>query len=134
MIALDTNVLIYCCAEGDPQGKAVALDLVANAEDGVLLWQVAAEFIAASRKLSAQGFTAVAAWERLAEFMDIFPLVLPTPEILERVRRLHTERQIAFWDAMLIGACLTCGVTRLYSEDLPSHTPINGLEVVNPFA
>jgi hypothetical protein len=38
--------------------QAQALDLIDRAVDGVLLLQVACEFIAASRKLSAQGFTA----------------------------------------------------------------------------
>jgi hypothetical protein len=32
-------------------------------------WQVACEFIAASRKLAELGFTAAHAWQRLAEFL-----------------------------------------------------------------
>ena len=58
MIALDTNVLIYACDRSDRGRQAQALDLIDRAVDGVLLWQVACEFIAASRKLSDQGFTA----------------------------------------------------------------------------
>jgi hypothetical protein len=57
MIAVDTNVLIYACDQADPKRQKVALDLITNAEDGVLLWQVACEFISASRKLHKQGFT-----------------------------------------------------------------------------
>jgi predicted nucleic acid-binding protein len=49
MVALDTNVLIYACDKADPSRQQVALDLVSNADDGVLLWQVACEFVAASR-------------------------------------------------------------------------------------
>jgi predicted nucleic acid-binding protein len=133
MIALDTNVLIYCCDQRDPQRQRVALDLVAAATDAVLLWQVAAEFIAASRKLAQQGFTSEAAWQRLAEFLGIFPLIMPTAAVLERARNLHLEQQWAFWDAMLVAACLESGVTRLYSEDLPGKTSIESLEIVSPF-
>ncbi len=79
MIALDTNILIYCCDKRDPRRQQVAPDLVADTIDGVLPWQVACEFIAASRKLDAQGFTAASAWQRLAEFLALFPLILPTP-------------------------------------------------------
>jgi predicted nucleic acid-binding protein len=57
MIALDTNILIYACDKSDPKRRAGALDLIGSATDGVLLWQVACEFVAASRKLAAQGFT-----------------------------------------------------------------------------
>jgi len=51
MIALDTNVLIYACDKADLKRQQVALALISNAGDGVLLWQVACEFVAASRKL-----------------------------------------------------------------------------------
>ena len=51
MIALDTNVLIYACDKADLKRQQVALDLVSSAADGVLLWQVACEFVAASSRL-----------------------------------------------------------------------------------
>jgi predicted nucleic acid-binding protein len=86
MIALDTNVLIYCCDKSDSRRQQVAFDLVARAVDGVLLWQVACEFVAASRKLSAQAFTASNAWSRLAEFIGVLRLVLPTETVLSGPR------------------------------------------------
>ena len=55
MIAVDTNVLIYACDQADPRRQKVALDLITNAQDGVLLWQVACEFLSASRKLEQAG-------------------------------------------------------------------------------
>ena len=45
MIAVDTNVLIYACDQADAKRQKVALDLITNAQDGVLLWQVGCEFI-----------------------------------------------------------------------------------------
>ena len=62
MIALNTNILIYACDKADLMRQQVALDLVSSASDGVLLWQVACEFVAASRKLRSQGFTMADAW------------------------------------------------------------------------
>jgi predicted nucleic acid-binding protein len=134
MIALDTNVLIYCCDKRDPRRQQMALDLVADTTDGILPWQVAREFIAASRKLAEQGFTAAEAWQRLADFLALFPVIMPTPAVLERARALHLQQQWAFWDATLVSACIESGVTRLYSEDLPGRTKIASLEIVSPFA
>jgi predicted nucleic acid-binding protein len=91
MIALDTNVLIYACDKADPKRQKIALDLVSSASDGVLLWQVACEFIAASRKLRSQGFTAVDAWDRLADYLAIFPLIPPSAGAFTRARIFHTE-------------------------------------------
>ena len=99
----------------------------------MLLWQVACEFVAASRKLRSQGFTTIDAWGRLADYLAIFPLILPTAGALERTRILHAEDGWSFWDAMIVAACLECGVTRLYSEDVTGRAVRGPLEIVNPF-
>jgi predicted nucleic acid-binding protein len=49
MIAFDTNVLLYACDRADSKRQKIAIDLIANSRDGVLLWQVACKFVAASR-------------------------------------------------------------------------------------
>jgi predicted nucleic acid-binding protein len=55
MNAVDTNLLIYVHDPRDPPKQATADALVKSLIDGVLLWQVACEFIAASRKLEPYG-------------------------------------------------------------------------------
>lgn len=134
MNAFDTNVFVYACDHADPRRQAIALDLLESTPDGLLLWQVACEFIAASRKLSAHGFTAQEAWENLADWMVSFHLVIPSEGLFDHARVLHLEQQWAFWDAMIVSACLDAGVTRLYSEDLPGRSAPEGLDVVNPFS
>jgi predicted nucleic acid-binding protein len=133
MIAIDTNVLIYACDQADPRRQKIALDLIANAHDGVLLWQVACEFLAASRKLDKQGFTPTHAWNRLDEFRDLLPLVLPTDGNLTRAKELHLTRGASLWDALILAACVEAGVEILYSEDLPGFEDFEGVRVVNPF-
>jgi len=132
MTAFDTNVLIYARDGSDRSRQAKALDLIASTADGVLLWQVACEFVAASRKLASQGFTAEDAWRRLTEFLSIFPLVTPSSQVLESARKMHLDQRWSFWDATIVAACLEFGVRRLYSEDLPGRAPA-GIEIVNPF-
>jgi len=133
MIALDTNVLIYACDRADSRRQQIAIDLVANSPDGVLLWQVACEFVAASRKLSAQGLTASDAWNRLTEFLTLLHLVLPTAGVLDRAQRLHVTHGVSFWDALVLAACVEAGVDTLYSEDVPGLATLGALHVVNPF-
>src|SRR5690349_9404892 len=115
MIAVDTNILIYACDQVDPRRQTIALDLITNSPDGVLLWQVACEFLSASRKLAKQGFTSTHAWNRLAEFRDLMPLVLPTAANLARAKDLHLTRQTPLWDALILAACVEVGVEILYS-------------------
>jgi hypothetical protein len=90
-LAFDTYIPIYACDKADPRRQKIALDLVSRPSDGVLLWQVACEFVAASRKLRSRGFTAVDAWDRLSDYLTIFPLILPSAGAFARARILHTE-------------------------------------------
>ena len=133
MIALDTNVLIYACDKADSRRQQIAIDLISNTPDAVILWQVACEFIAASRKLDRQGFTAADAWARLSEFIAVCPLVTPKGNlVLDRARDLHLARHVSFWDSMILAACFEADVSRLYSEDVPGGDIVD-LSVVNPF-
>ena len=133
MIAVDTNVLIYACDQSDPRRQAIALDLIATCTDGVVLWQVACEFLAASRKLNKQSFTPTHAWSRLSEFQDLFPLVLPAATNLTRARELHISHSVSLWDALILAACVEAGVDVLYSEDLPGLSAVETVRVINPF-
>jgi predicted DNA-binding antitoxin AbrB/MazE fold protein len=93
---LDTNVLIYACDKADPACQDRAESDFEH-HSGVRLWQVACEFIAASRKLERQGFTARDAWARLADFLELFQLVIPAGNrVLDRAKHLHLSRNIAF--------------------------------------
>jgi len=134
MNAVDTNVLIYRCDRRDMRRQQIATDLIGGLTDGVLLWQVACEFIAASRKLTEQGFTQELAWAHLGDFLDSFALILPSRAVLDRARTLHLDQQWSYWDALLVGACLEAGVKRLFSQDVPGRRPPGDLEIIDPFA
>jgi predicted nucleic acid-binding protein len=133
MIALDTNILIYAYDGAERKRQQTAIDLISTARDAVLLWQVACEFIAASRKLHGQGFTTADAWNRLSELLGLFPLVTPGAEVLDRARQLHLGHQVSFWDATILAACQDANVSTLYSEDIPGLANLDPLRVVNPF-
>lgn len=134
MIAYDTNILMYASDQRDVIKRATAHRLLAANADAVLLWQVACEFIAATRKLASQGFDKAQAWDQLRHYSRVMRLVTPSVSVLDRARVLHAEQNVSCWDSMLIAAALEAGVTRLYSEDLPGRVKPGGLEIVNPFA
>lgn len=56
MNAVDTNILLYVHDSTDPVKQAKAATLVAALTPAVLFWQVACEYVAASRKLAPLGF------------------------------------------------------------------------------
>lgn len=133
MNAVDTNILIYAQDPRDPAKHQVAKTLVASLQDGALLWQVACEYIAASRKLATLGYNEAQAFQDLSDLQTIWQLQLPTWQMFQRTETLRQRYHLSFWDALIVSACLEAGVTRLYSEDFDTYKTIDGLQLVNPF-
>jgi predicted nucleic acid-binding protein len=135
MNAIDTNILIYAQDPRDTVKQGAAQDLIVSLAEGVLLWQVACEFVAASRKLTNYGFTIERAWDILGEIRQVWGLALPDESVLNLARTLLQAHDLSFWDAALAAACVRAGVRRLYSEDFGDPAPrLSGLEIVNPFS
>jgi predicted nucleic acid-binding protein len=112
----------------------VAESLVRALPRGVLLWQVACEYISASRKLEPFGYSKEKAWQDIHKLRKLWVTQLPTWEMFERTEELLTRYSLSSWDALIVAACLEAGVTRLYSEDFDASAQAEGLEIVNPFA
>jgi predicted nucleic acid-binding protein len=117
MIAVDTNVLSYVHDPRDPDKQATAASLMQSLTDGVLIWQVACEYLSASRKLEPLGYSLAQAWQDIHDLRRVWTTVLPGWDVLERAERFLSAYSLSFWDAMIIAACLEGGVARLYSED-----------------
>ena len=134
MNAVDTNVLIYVRDPRDSAKQQKAVRLTTGLSDGALLWQVACEFVAASRRLAPFGFTQPQAWREVERLRELWKLVLPSENVLLRAERLTSEHHLSFWDAMIVAACVESGVTRFYTEDFDdSISQATGVEIVNPF-
>lgn len=134
MNAVDTNILFYVQDPRDPAKQAIASGLVRTLTDGVLLWQVACEYLAVSRKLEAFGYPPSQAWQDIRQLQQDWTTVLPDWRVLDRAERLMGRFSLSFYDALLIAACLEAGVTCLYSEDFDAYPRIDSLELINPFA
>ena len=134
MIALDTNILLYAHDPRYPAKQEISLKLIETVEDGVLLWQVACEYLAASRKLASFGFDLKSAWENIIDLQVIWMFKLPTADVLENAVELMNHYSLSFWDAMIISSCKTNNVSRLYTEDFSAYPMINGIEIINPYS
>lgn len=134
MNAVDTNILIYSRDPRDPRKQSAANSLLTSLTDAVLLWQVACEYVAASRKLAQFGYDQSQAMADVSDMRTAWRTVIPTWGVVDVAERLLQKHSLSFWDALLVAACLEAGVTRLYTEDFGDVLRAEGLEVVNPFA
>jgi predicted nucleic acid-binding protein len=132
MKAVDTNLLIYINDPRDPIKQEIAASLVANLTEGILLWQVACEYLAASRKLEPFGYNRTQAYQYIRDLQQVWYTALPTWSVIERAQSLISRFNLSHWDSLIVAACLEASVQTLYMEDL-GYSNIDGLEVINPF-
>jgi len=105
----------------EPAKQAAAASLVLSLPDGALLWQVACEYLAASRKLEPLGYSRSQAWQDVQSLRQVWITILPRWSVLDLSNRLLQRYSLSFWDAMMIAACLEGGVKlrRLSSNRWP---------------
>ena len=138
MIAVDTNVLVYVVDDSHPQKQQIAKDLIRDLHTqgtGILLWQVAVEFVAVLRRLQQHGkLSDPDVKGPLDRIRRVFPMVLPTEAVLDGAMSLAGQHSLSHWDAMLLAACIEAGVATLHTEDLSSGHKYGPVLVDNPFA
>ena len=133
MNAVDINILVYAHDSRDPRKQTIAGSVVEDLDDGARLWQVACEFLAASRKLEPFGYGLAQAWQDIGDLSTVWRTILPSWNTLAHAQSMCERYSVSFWDALLISACQEAGVSRLYSENFDAHDGLDGLEIVNPF-
>ena len=132
MNAVDTNILIYVNDPRDPAKQTIAASLVSSLIDGVLIWQVACEYLAASRKLESLGYNRAQAYQYIRDLQQAWYTALPTWVVIDRAETLMTRFSLSHWDSMVVAACLEANVGTLYTEDF-GYSDIDELKIVNPF-
>src|SRR5437870_13680478 len=109
MNAVDTNVLVYLHDTRDPVKQAQAAALVTSLADGVLIWQVACEFVAAARKLKHIGVPEHEIWKNLRLLQASWKLILPQWRHLDLAQQLLQQYALSFWDALIIAVAMDAG-------------------------
>ncbi len=134
MNAVDTNILVYVHDDRDSRKQRVAAALVDSLEDGVLLWQVACEYLNVMRRLRAADARMPEGWAEIRRIRQRWTFFAPEAPMIDTAEELLARYSLSFWDSLIVAACLNAGVERLYTEDFDAYPRIDGLEVVNPFA
>jgi len=134
---IDTNVLIYAYDRTEPEKQCRALavlDELARSGHGVLSAQVLSEFfVNVTRKIAAP-LTVAQARERLAHYVEIWPVVPVTSQVVFQAIRGVREYHFSFWDAQIWAAALLSGAPVVLSEDFNAGAVIEGVRFINPFA
>lgn len=133
MNSLDTNVLVYAVSTADGERENAARKLLGSATTAG--WPVAAqvygEFFAVMTRR--QYMTRKAARAAIEAFSAVMPALPSTLTAHAAALKLAAERQVQYWDALIIAVCAEHGVTQLYTEDSPSASRLLGVKCLSPF-
>jgi predicted nucleic acid-binding protein len=126
---IDTNILIYALASDDPR-NAQAEALIA--EGGVIGVQVLNEFTSVTRRKLGWQWRQIEA--ALAVIVELLGLARPlTAEVHAQAVVLARDRDLSFYDALIVAAALDAGCRILCTEDFQHGQKFAGLTIENPF-
>jgi len=131
---VDTNIFVYAHDGGAGAKHHKAVDLLTRLfeeQTGALSIQVLTEFYAtATKKL---GLKSQAAEEVIADLAS-WTIHRPAHADILRACRIHRERKLSWWDALIVTSAIELGCSVLWSEDLAASQRFGTLAIRNPFA
>ena len=132
---IDTNVLVYAHDASEPARQPLAravLEQLWTSRTGVLSTQVLQEFYAVATSLQKLSMSPSEARE-IIELYSAWPVIVLEPTLILTASRLHEQRSVAWWDALIIEAARVAGAERILSEDLQDGQEFEGVRIENPF-
>ena len=133
---IDTNIIIYCFDDRQPEKKVRSLALISDAlqkGQGIISWQVIQEFLnVATRKFQTPLKPADA---EIYLQKVLYPLcaVFPDLNVYQTALEIQGKTGYSFYDSLILAGALRESCNILYSEDMHNGIEVNGLRVINPF-
>ena len=133
MNSLDTNIFVYSIDSSHGAKHLIARALIERAAKGK--WPIAAQvygefFSVTTRKGMA---TREGAREMIETWSAMMPPLPSTVTAHAAALQLATEKQMQYWDALIVATCAERGVKQLYTEDIPGLAKPLGVRCTAPW-
>jgi predicted nucleic acid-binding protein len=139
LCVLDTNIFVYALEASEDRRCLIAQEkvrsLLAPDSQMVVLVQTLGELYHVMRSKYADPPVR----KKCADFIGNVVVLRSLPKIhysektIIAAIRLSDERNLHFWDCLLIAAMKENGITRIYTENVSDFRGVDGIEAVNPF-
>ena len=133
-VALDTNVLAYAEGVNGPEKKVAAIGLVHKLPAGSALLPAQTLGELFNVLVLKAGRSRAGAQTTILGWLDAFPVIETSPEVIVSAINLATDHRLGIWDAVIMAASARAGCRLLLSEDLQDGFTWSGLTVTNPFS
>lgn len=128
---IDTNILVYCFTEDEPEKRIKALK-VTDTNSAYISTQVLTEIANTLNKKF--GYSWVDIESPLNELNAGFNVYVNKPFNIQHACQIAEKYHYSFYDSLIISSALSCNCKFLYSEDMQNDQIIeNSLKIINPF-
>lgn len=132
---LDTNLLVYCFDDREPEKQERAIDVldrVGRGPSGGLPVQVLAEFANVMLYKMEPPLSPEEVYEQIQLYKDVFPAYALTPAVsLEAIRGVRDHR-FSYFDAQIWATAKLNQIPIVLSEDFPVGATVEGVTFENP--
>jgi predicted nucleic acid-binding protein len=133
-VFLDTNVIVYSMDKDAGRKFERAREVMRSLgeEDvGVISTQVIQEaYVTTTGKLGMDPLVV----KGDLRLLDMFEVVMPTPELVFKAIDCAILNTLSFWDALIIAAAASANCEEVWTEDMNDGQTIFGVRLVHPFA
>ena len=130
---LDTNFLVYCFSQDEPEKREKCLGILRQASSKVtfaISTQVLNEFAAVmigKYKLPPLEVKAI------ISDLALFEVVPTDVYLIQDAIDIHVLHQLSFWDSLIISAAKSAHCQVILSEDMNHDAVLSGVRIQNPF-
>jgi len=133
---IDTNILVYAYDRSEPEKSALAADLLdylALSGEGVLTFQILAEFFVTITRKIPRPLSVDLAVERVKNYLHAWRTLMVTNLVFLEAIRGVKEHRMTFWDAQIWATSRLNQIPTILSEDFSHGATIEGVRFANPF-
>lgn len=134
---LDTNLLVYCFDENEPEKKERALatiDAVGQEPSAALPVQVLSEFANVALYTLEPPLAPDEVAEQIELYREVFPILPLTPVVVQEAVRGVRDHSFSYFDAQIWATAKLNQAPAVLSEDFPVGATVEGVTFINPLA
>lgn len=133
---VDTNILVYAhdrSAGSKHQRARLLIEKLWRSGEGVLSTQVLQELCVSLRRKATTPLPIEEIRQLVQDYLN-WDVVVNGPEAVVQALDLEARYKISFWDALIVQAAESAGVSTIYSEDLSAGQEYGSVRVINPLS
>lgn len=131
---LDTNFLLYCFSNDEPDKRNRCLDLLQQAGKRTTAFAISTQVVNEFASVMLSKFKKTPAEVKiLVEDLNVFEIVRTDLSVIVEAINIYDQYRFSFWDSLIVSAAKAANCTSIFTEDMQDGQIVAGLTIQSPF-